>query len=96
MTVTATGELERKINIVRSWAERRALHTSQPGDFMDHFEHEMERLLLGASPDRQVRDLSDPLSLAAQIEAASAARAIEWWGTGSGLIPKCRKSETRR
>jgi hypothetical protein len=74
-------------------AQARANRTEAPRRFMNEFEDTLRTLRKNGSSgenelmDRRKDAWPDTLSLAAEVEALSAFRALEHWGTGWGLCP---------
>lgn len=81
----ATGELGRKLRVVQAWALRHAERSQEPGEYLDHFEGELEALLIGANLVETRWTILDPVHMAAEIEALCAHRAVRNWGTDHGL-----------
>ncbi len=79
--------------VVCESARRRAKQSSDPKKFIDEFEDELQ-LLRKYKWAREFELLEerrpwvvDELQVAAQVEALSAYRALEHWGTSWGLCP---------
>ncbi len=86
---TDTGNQRRT---VFGWAQGRAACSDTPGKFMNKFEDNMRALLaLGVQEELERIDESRgwqaPVDMAAEIEALSAFRALQHWGTEWGLCP---------
>ena len=75
------------VRAVHSRAQKRAWHSDQPGKFMSRFEDTLERLKNGGEGNVLDRApmWTDPTSLAAEVEALSAYRAMAHWGTHYGI-----------
>lgn len=85
-----TGE---QVKTCVEWAGTRAKKSQYPGKFMVEFEGDLSVLMRSGAGDMldAVPHWQDPTHLAAEIEALSAYRALQHWGTDWGKLHHGRK-----
>lgn len=79
-------ETVRRLNVTHEWALRRAEKSERPVRFLNSYEEMIGSVREEGPEPETLIDYSDPLRLAAEIEARAAWRRVQRWRTGEGLL----------
>lgn len=78
-------DANRRIEQMKSWVSKRATRSDEPGRYMKEWRDELDAGLTGFDLLSVPMDFTDPVLVAAEIEALCTMRALKWWGTDRGL-----------
>jgi hypothetical protein len=79
-------DIRNRLNVTHEWAQRHAKRSTQPSRFLDYYEGTLGVARTRGDMPETLIDFSDPLQLAAEIEALAAWRRVQRWHTGEGLL----------
>lgn len=86
--MTTKETLDFRLGAIHAWVESHARKSEKPSRYLDHYESGLKAARKNPDPDDVRVDYTDPVRVAAEIEAWAALRRAQQWYTRDGLCVK--------